>query len=250
MKSFNEGLSFYYQVIDLIDLDDYEGAVNCIKKNIDTLLNVDDIALAYLNCGFLNDKLGDNNSAINDFSKSISFEAELKNLNHRSKDISFSGRSNIRYKNEDYKGAIDDKREAKKIRLLEISCLPELNNLKIDYKNILLGTFIKNDLEPKYKTLIKISKIEKGRYDLISDYKNILLGTYANIDLEPKYSTLIKVSKIKESRYDLIADYKKVISKIRKEEVMKKLESLSESKYEFGDYKGSIKAIRRAEKYY
>ena len=213
MKSFNEGLSFYYQVIDLIDLDDYEGAVNCIKKNIDTLLNVDDIALAYLNCGFLNDKLGDNNSAINDFSKSISFEAELKNLNHRSKDISFSGRSNIRYKNEDYKGAIDDKREAKKIRLLELDRFPEPNNIKIDYKNI-------------------------------------LLGTYANIDLEPKYSTLIKVSKIKESRYDLIADYKKVISKIRKEEVMKKLESLSESKYEFGDYKGSIKAIRRAEKYY
>ena len=213
MKSFNEGLSFYYQVIDLIDLDDYEGAVNCIKKNIYTLVNVDDIALAYLNCGFLNDKLGDNNSAINDFSKSISFEAELKNLNHRSKDISFSGRSNIRYKNEDYKGAIEDKREAKKIRLLELDRFPEPNNIKIDYKNI-------------------------------------LLGTYANIDLEPKYSTLIKVSKIKESRYDLIADYKKVISKIRKEEVMKKLESLSESKYEFGDYKGSIKAIRRAEKYY
>ena len=29
-----------------------------------------------------------------------------------------------------------------------------------------------------------------------------------------------------------------------------KLESLSESKYKVGDYKGSIKALRRAEKYY
>ena len=60
----------------------------------------------------------------------------------------------------------------------------------------------------------------------------------------------LKVSKIKKSKYDLIAYYKKVISKKRKEEVIRKLELLSEEKYKVGDYKGSIKAIRRAEKYY
>jgi len=131
----------------------------------------------------------------------------------KAKDIAFSGRSNSRYKNQDYYGSIEDKRKAKEIRLLEIDISPESTNFKIDYKNILLGTFIKVDLVPKYETLIKASKIQK-------------------------------------SKYDLIADYKKVISNKRKEEVIKKLEIISESKYKNGDYKGSIKAIRRAEKYY
>ena len=93
-----------------------------------------------------------------------------------------------------------------------------------------------------------IRDLEKNKNKI--DYKNILLGTFIEIDLEPKYKTLIKSSKINQSRYDLISDYKKVISNKRKEEVIKKLEFLSESKYKFGDYKASIRAIRRAEKYY
>ena len=213
MKKSEEPSSFYYEAINLIDLDDYDGAINSIKKNIDSLENPDDIALAYLNCGFLNDKLGENISAIDDFSKSIFFESKIDIIKQRSKDISFSGRSNSRYKAGDYQGAIDDKRKAKKIRLLEIDKSNELDNTKIDYKNILLGTFKK-------------------------------------MDLEPKYNALIKGSEIRKSKYDLIADYKKVISEKRKEEVINKLEFISESKYKIGDYKGSIKAIRRAEKYF
>ena len=213
MKKLEQSASFYEEAINLIDLDDYEGAIKSIKKNIDTLKEQDDIALAYLNCGFLNDKLGDNLSAIEDFSKSIYFEAKIDIINQRSKDISYSGRSNSRYKNGDFEGAIEDKRKAKKIRLLEIDKQKEIDNNKIAYKNILLGTFLK-------------------------------------IDLEPKYIALIKGSSIRKSKYDLIADYKKVISDERKEEVINKLEIISESKYKIGDYKGSIKAIRRAEKYY
>ena len=213
MKKSYEPSSFYDEAINLIDLDDYYGAIKSIKKNIGSLQNHDDIALAYLTCGFLNDKLGDNLSAIDDFSNSIFFENKIDFIKKRSKDISFSGRSNSRYKNGDYQGAIEDKRKAKKIRLFEIDKFKELDNTKIDYKNILLGTFIK-------------------------------------IDLEPKYNVLIKGSKIKKRKYDLISDYKKVISDKRKEEVINKLEVISESKYKIGDYKGSIKAIRRAEKYY
>ena len=210
MKSFDESSSFYHEVINLIDLNDYEGAINSIRKSIDTLSEPDDIALAYLNCGFMNDKLGDYLSAIDDFSRSISIEAELEMINQRSKDVALNGRSNSRYKNGNYHGAIEDKRKAKKIRLLEINRSPDS---KIDYKNILLGTFLKMELEPKYKILIKVSSVKKSRYDLISDYK-------------------------------------KVISNKRIEEVIEKLEFLSESKYKFGDYKASIRAIRRAEKYY
>ena len=213
LKTFDESSSFYDEAIKLIDLNDFDGAIKSIKKNIDRLQNQDDFALAYLNCGFLNDKLGDNRSAIDDFSKSIFFEAKIDIINQRSKDISYSGRSNSRYKSGDFEGAIEDKRKAKKIRLLEIDKYNEIDNNKIYYKNILLGTFLK-------------------------------------IDLEPKYIALIKGSSIRKSKYDLIADYKKVISNERKEEVINKLEIISESKYKIGDYKGSIKAIRRAEKYY
>ncbi len=213
MKKLDESLSFYDEAVNLIDLEDYDGAIKSIKKNIDSLQNQDDIALAYLNCGFLNDKLGDNLSALDDFSNSIFFESKIDFIKQRSKDISFNGRSNSRYKTGDYHGAIDDKRQAKKIRLLEIDKSNELDNTKIDYKNILLGTFTK-------------------------------------IDLEPKYNALIKGSKIRKSKYDLIEDYKKVISVKRKEELINKLEAISKSKYKIGDYKGSIKAIRRSEKYY
>ena len=213
MKKLDESLSFYDEAVNLIDLEDYDGAIKSIKKNIDSLQNQDDIALAYLNCGFLNDKLGDNLSALDDFSNSIFFESKIDFIKQRSKDISFNGRSNSRYKTGDYHGAIDDKRQAKKIRLLEIDKSNEIDNTKIDYKNILLGTFTK-------------------------------------IDLEPKYYALIKGSKIRKCKYDLIEDYKKVISVKRKEELINKLEAISKSKYKIGDYKGSIKAIRRSEKYY
>ena len=213
MKKFYKSLSFYDEAINLIDLDDYEGAIKSIKKNIDILESHDEIALGYLNCGFLNDKLGDNLSAIDDFSKSIYFEAKIDIIKQRSKDISYSGRSNSRYKNGDFQGAIEDKRKAKEISLFEIDKSNEFDNIRIDYKNILLGTFLEMNLEKKYNVLIKSSKIRKSKYDLISDYK-------------------------------------KVISNSRKEEVIKKLEFISESKYKLGDYKGSIKAIRRAEKYY
>ena len=206
-------LQFYSEVIELIDLGYLYDANKIIKKNIKTLMNLDDIALAHLICGFINDKLGDYTSAIEDFSKSICFESQLEIITKRSKDISFNARSNSRYKKADYQGAIEDKINAKKIRLLEIELFLEIKNNQIDYKDILLGTFVE-------------------------------------MQLEPKYHALIKVSTVKKSRYDLISDYKKVISQKKKDEVIRKLEFLSESKYKVGDYKGSIKAIRRAEKYY
>ena len=214
MNTFDKNSLFYNEAIDLINLKDYGGAINCIKKNFHGLKkNEDDLALAYLNCGFLNYKLGNYCSAIDCFSKSINYESRLELLDGRSKDISYSGRSNSRFKKGDYLGAIDDKRKAKKIRLLEIEKFSRLNNSQIDYKKIILGQFDK-------------------------------------LDLPPKFNILIKVSRIKKNKYDLIEDYKKVINKEKKKEIISKLEKLSESKYIKGDFKGSIKAIRRSEKYY
>ena len=116
MNNSDQSSFFYDEAINLIDLGNYQAAIKSIKKNTSVFAAQDDMALAYLNCGFLNDKLGDHIAAIEDFSKSISFEAKLDIISQRSKDISFSGRSNSKYKNGDYQGAIEDKRKARRIR--------------------------------------------------------------------------------------------------------------------------------------
>ena len=204
---------FYNEIIKLIELNYYQDAIETIKKNINYFDNKDDLALAYLHCGFLNDKLEDYTSAIRDFSDSILHENKLDFLNGRSKDIAFNARSNSRYKNGDFKGSIEDKRLAKKIRLLEGKNASEFNKYKIDYKSILMEKF---DIS----------------------------------DLDSKFISLIKVSKVKKKKYDLIEDYKKFINREKQNELIKKLESISELKYMSGDFKGSIRAIRRSEKYY
>ena len=60
-------------------------------------------------------------------------------------------------------GIISSGSTSKKIRSLELVKYTELNITLIDYKNILLGTFINIDLEPKYIVLFKSSKISKSK---------------------------------------------------------------------------------------
>ena len=138
MKNLFQSPSFYDEANNLVDIGDYEGAIKYIKNKVYSLESIEDIALAYLNCGFLNEKLGHNLSAIEDFSRSISLESNLDYMKEISKDISLSGRSNARYKVEDYLGAIEDKRLARKIRLSEIDKFSKSNNTRLYYKNILL----------------------------------------------------------------------------------------------------------------
>tara|TARA_Y100001968_G_C19172520_1_gene626364 strand:- start:91 stop:732 length:642 start_codon:yes stop_codon:yes gene_type:complete len=213
MKNISETPSLFEDLIDFINSKDFESAIKYIRNKLEILDNYDDIALLHLNCGFLNDKLGEYSSAINDFTMAIIYEDKLDFLEGRSKDISLSGRSSVMYKLGDFKGAIEDKRKAKKLRLVE-------HKKNHDFKNIFI------------------------------DYKNILLGTFVNEDLGPKYNLLIKLSTVKKKKYDLINDYKKVINSNKQKEIIDKLELLSEKKYRSGDFKSSIKAIRRSEKYY
>ena len=213
MKSHDKASIFYSEVIKSINLNDFLGAIKIIRQGLFTLNNHDDTALALLYAGFLYHKLGDYHSAITNFSNSISIESELDMLSYRSKDISFHARSNSRYHVSDYKGSIEDRRTAKKLRLLEVQKSHSLGSSKIDYKDLQLKHFNRTDLDPKYLALVKLSKV-------------------------------------KRSKYDLIEDYRKVINKKKKQDLILKLETLSEHKYNNGDFKGSIKAIRRADKYY
>ena len=51
------------------------------------------------------------------------------------------------------------------------------------------------------------------------------------------------------SKFDLIFDHKMKIDKIKNNEIVKVLERKSEDKLKNLDYKGAVKALRRAEKY-
>ena len=69
---------------------------------------------------------------------------------------------------------------------------------------------------------------------------------------QPKiaFQSTIKKLEITKSRYNLIEDYKARIDDIKKLKIIEKLENQSVIKYKSGDFRGAIKDLRRAEKYY
>ena len=58
-----------------------------------------------------------------------------------------------------------------------------------------------------------------------------------------------ELSSLYSSKLDLIHDHKLKISEIKRNEILKILEDKSQEKLKNLDYKGAIKALRRAEKY-
>jgi len=213
MKDLSPDLIFFEKLNNLLEIEDYLGAINYIKDNKLFFTKSEDIALVFIICGFISDKLGEHSLAIDYFSKAILYEEKFEILSERSKDIPYCGRSNSKYRKGDFKGAIDDKRKARDIRSLEDVNLPIINGICIDFNSI--------------------TSLSLGEFDCLN-----------------KYKILSKIAKLKKNKYDLIYDFKKVINDKKKNEVINKLEILSEEKYNVGDFKASINAIRRAEKYY
>jgi len=58
-----------------------------------------------------------------------------------------------------------------------------------------------------------------------------------------------ELSNLYSSKFDLIFDHKRKINEIQINQIVKLLESKSEEKLKNLDYRGAIKALRRAEKY-
>ena len=52
-----------------------------------------------------------------------------------------------------------------------------------------------------------------------------------------------------QSKFDLINDHKLKIDELKINKIVNLLEQKSEEKYNKGDFKGSIRALRRSEKY-
>ena len=59
-----------------------------------------------------------------------------------------------------------------------------------------------------------------------------------------------ELSRLYSSKFDLIFDHKLKIDEIKRNEIVKMLEQKSKEKLKSHDYKGAIKAFRRAEKYF
>ena len=70
------------------------------------------------------------------------------------------------------------------------------------------------------------------------------------IGTEEKFIALIKELVLNKSRYNLIADYKMRINEPKRIQIINHLQKKSDSQYISGDYKSSIRALRRSEKYY
>ena len=59
-----------------------------------------------------------------------------------------------------------------------------------------------------------------------------------------------ELSILYSSKFDLIFDHKQKINELKKDQLVKMLKNKSKEKFKNLDYKGSIKAFRRAEKYF
>tara|TARA_B100001250_G_C19556270_1_gene681302 strand:- start:44 stop:400 length:357 start_codon:yes stop_codon:yes gene_type:complete len=89
----------------------------------------------------------------------------------------------------------------------------------------------------------------KGAIDDKYQAKRLIISHSHLTDLKTRFKQLIRKIRFAQSKYDLIQDYKTRLDHTKKLEIISKLEKISELKYESGDYKGSIRAMRRAEKY-
>ena len=107
-----------------------------------------------------------------------------------------------------------------------------------------------------FQNLIKLTKSSEKKFK-IGNYKGalddkmkakaILKSKSCDEKIIQKYRE--ELSNLYDSRFDLIFDHKLKIDEIKRNEIVKMLENKSKEKLKNLDYKGAIKALRRAEKY-
>ena len=87
----------------------------------------------------------------------------------------------------------------------------------------------------------------KGAIEEKRQVKFILNSRLCDKDIKEKYKDQLNL--IYCRKFDLIFDYKLRINQDKKNKIIKSLEYKSEDRYQKGDYKGAIKALRRSEKF-
>ena len=87
----------------------------------------------------------------------------------------------------------------------------------------------------------------KGAIEDKREVKSLLKSKFCNKNIIKKFKQ--ELTYLYSSKFDLINDHKSKIDEFKISEIVKLLEKKSEEKYHKGDYKGSIRALRRSEKY-
>jgi len=113
-----------------------------------------------------------------------------------------------------------------------------------DSGELILGNLIKLTRSSEKK--FKLGNF-KGAIDDKIKANSILKSKSCDEKIIEKYRE--ELSSLYSSRFDLIFDHKLKIDEIKINEIVKMLELKSEEKLKNLDYRGAIKALRRAEKY-
>jgi len=113
-----------------------------------------------------------------------------------------------------------------------------------DTNELILGNIIKLTRSSEKK--FKLGNF-KGSIDDKMKANAILKSKSCDKKIIEKYRE--ELSSLYSSRFDLIFDHKLKIDEIKINEIVKMLERKSEEKLKNLDYRGAIKALRRAEKY-
>ena len=114
-----------------------------------------------------------------------------------------------------------------------------LNSDKLSLENILNQT---RSSERKFKEGNFKGAIEDKR-----EVRSLLNSKFCNEDIFKKFKE--ELSLLYKSKFDLINAQKLRIDESKINKIIKLLEQKSDEKYNQGDFKGAIKALRRSEKY-
>ena len=113
-----------------------------------------------------------------------------------------------------------------------------------DSGELILGNIIKLTRSSEKK--FKLGNFKGALEDKIKAYE-ILKSKSSDEKIIEKYRE--ELSCLYSSKFDLIFDHKLKIDEIKRNEIVQMLERKSEEKLKNHDYRGAIKALRRAEKY-
>ena len=113
-----------------------------------------------------------------------------------------------------------------------------------DSNELILGNIIKLTRSSEKK--FKLGNFKGAIYDKLKA-NAILKSKSCDEKIIEKYKE--ELSRLYSSKFDLIFDHKLKIDEIKINEIIKLLERKSEEKLKNLDYRGAIKALRRAEKY-
>ena len=87
----------------------------------------------------------------------------------------------------------------------------------------------------------------KGAIEDKRAVRSLLNSKYCNDDIFKKFKK--ELSNLYSSKFDLINDHKLRIDELKINKIVQFLEEKSEEKYNKGDFKGAVRALRRSEKY-